>query len=139
MMPKSDRQGLMVLAFTSREFGFGYDLTSSQLKLVNEYRKNKTYCDQNAVLEKRGKIIKGDLTSSPFKHFIQYGNMNKGYRSYKDMIIQVEDCMDCLKAIHGECYDYLFIFDHSNGHDRLSPDALSPKLIRKEFGGKQPL
>ena len=54
------------------------------------------------------------------------------------MIIQIEDCMDCLKAIHWECYDYLFIFDHSNGHDCLSPDALSPTQIRKEFGGKQP-
>ena len=29
-------------------------------------------------------------------------------------------------------------FDHSKGHDCLSPDALSPTQIRKEFGGKQP-
>ena len=51
-MPKSDGQGLMVLAFTSREFGFGYDLTSSQLKIVNQYIKNKTYCDQKASMKK---------------------------------------------------------------------------------------
>ena len=64
--------------------------------------------------------------------------MDKGYWSYKDMIIQVEDCMDCLKAIHGDAYKYLFIFDHSNCHNKLSPNALSPTLICKEFGGKQP-
>ena len=138
LMPKTDGQGLMVSAFTSREFGFGYDLNETQLKIVNDYRRNKFYCDEKAATAKHGKIEKEDLKISPFKRYIQYGNMHEGYWSYEDMIIQVEDCVDCLKALHGDTYDYMFLFDHSNGHDRLSPDALSPTLIRKEFGGKQP-
>ena len=138
LMPKTDGQGLMVSAFTSREFGFGYDLSPKQLKIVNEYRRNKSYCNEKAATEKHGKIEKQDLKVSPFKHYIQYGNMHEGYWSYRDMIIQVKDCVDCLKALHGNTYDYMFLFDHSNGHDQLSTNALSPTLIRKEFGDKQP-
>ena len=128
----------MVSAFTSREFGFGYDLTEVQLQQVNVHRKGKHYCDKKVAIEKLGQTLKQGLKTSPFKRFIQYGNMNEGHWSYEDMIVQVEDCRDCLKAIHREAYDYLFLFDHSNGHNKLSPDTLSPTLIRKEFGGKQP-
>ena len=45
------------------------------------------------------------------------------------MIIQVDDCIDCLKALYSDKYDYLFLFDHSNSHDRMSDDALSLNLI----------
>lgn len=34
---------------------------------------------------------------------------------------------------------YLFLLDHSNSHDQLSPDALNPTVIRKNYRGKQPL
>ena len=64
--------------------------------------------------------------------------MNKGYWTYEDMIIQVEDCIDCLKTIYGNTYQYLFLFDHSNGHNRIAPDALSPTTTRKTYRGKQP-
>ena len=138
LVPKSDGQGLMVSAFVSREYGFGWDLTKSQLKLVNKYREKQTYCDEKAALEKLGKIEKDKLKTSPFKRQIDYGAMKDGYWTYEDMIVQVEDCIDCLKAIHGNAYEYLFLFDHSNGHDRLSPDALSASAIRKGFGGSQP-
>ena len=33
----------------------------------------------------------------------------------------------------------MFLFDHSNGHDCVAPDALNPTAISKTFGGKQPL
>ena len=138
LVPKSDGQGLMVSAFVSREYGFGWDLTKSQLKLVNKYREKQTYCDEKAALEKLGKIEKDKLKTSPFKRQIDYGAMKDGYWTYEDMIVQVEDCIDCLKAIHGNAYEYLFLFDHSNGHDRLSPNALSASAIQKGFGGSQP-
>ena len=54
------------------------------------------------------------------------------------MVLQLEDCVDVLKAINGEKYDYCFLFDHSNGHDRLRPDGLNLNKISKYFGGKQP-
>ena len=61
--------------------------------------------------------------------------MKEGYWSYKDMMIQVEDCIDCLKALHGDRYEYLFLFYHSNGHDQMSDDALSTNSIQKNWGG----
>lgn len=35
-------------------------------------------------------------------------------------------------------FDYLFLFDHSCGHDRMRPDGLSANLMNVNFGGKQP-
>ena len=54
------------------------------------------------------------------------------------MVIQLEDCVDVLKAIYGEKFDYCFLFDHSNGHDRQRPDGLNVNKISKYYGGKQP-
>jgi hypothetical protein len=53
------------------------------------------------------------------------------------MILQLEDIIDVLKCLYPD-YEYLFLFDHSNGHDRLQPDGLSITKISKSFGGKQP-
>ena len=54
------------------------------------------------------------------------------------MLLQLEDCVDVLRAINGDKYDYCFLFDHSNGHDRLRPDGLNLNRISKYYGGKQP-
>ena len=69
---------------------------------------------------------------------LQYGAEREGYWSYEDMILQVEDCVDCFWALHGGKYNYLFIFDHSNGHDCMASDALSVLSICKNDGGSQP-
>ena len=68
----------------------------------------------------------------------QYGAINKGYWSYEDMILQVEHCIGCLKTINGDKCEYLFLFDHSNNHDCIAPDALSPTNIRKNYSATQP-
>ena len=46
LMPKDEGQGLMISAFVSREYGFSWDLTQSQLQLVNQYRQDKQYIDE---------------------------------------------------------------------------------------------
>jgi hypothetical protein len=69
---------------------------------------------------------------------LEYGANNKGYWTYESMVLQLEDCVDCVKALFPQ-YDYLFLFDHSNSHDCTKPDGLSTIRIRKLFGGKQPL
>jgi len=55
------------------------------------------------------------------------------------MVIQVEDCVDVLQALYGNEYEYVFLFDHSCGHDRKRADGLDWRAIRKNFGGKQPI
>jgi hypothetical protein len=69
---------------------------------------------------------------------LEYGKNNEGYWTYKSLVIQMEDCVDSLQTLFPE-FDILFLFDHSNGHDRLvQPDGLNLRKIRKNFGGKQP-
>ena len=48
---------------------------------------------------------------------LEYGANLDGYWTYKHMMIQLEDCQDILMAIYGDKYEYVFLFDHSCGHD----------------------
>ena len=65
VLPKDEGHGLMITAFLSRKFGFNWQMTCSQLDLVNEFREKKTYIDENAAIVKRVKIQKDKLTYSP--------------------------------------------------------------------------
>mmetsp|Transcript_26808 Transcript_26808/g.33053 ORF Transcript_26808/g.33053 Transcript_26808/m.33053 type:complete len:391 (+) Transcript_26808:1059-2231(+) len=68
---------------------------------------------------------------------LEYGSNKEGYWTYDNMVLQLEDCIDCIKCLYPD-YDFMFLFDHSNGHDRLQPNGLSINKVRKYFGGKQP-
>jgi hypothetical protein len=39
------------------------------------------------------------------------------------MVIQFEDCVDCLTVLYPQ-YDYVFLFDHSCGHDKQREGGL---------------
>jgi hypothetical protein len=57
LLPKDDGQGVMISAFASREFGFGMQLTASQLDKVNKARSigvRKFYSDEKAAISKNG-------------------------------------------------------------------------------------
>jgi hypothetical protein len=138
LLPKDDGAGIMVSAFVSREYGFGLNLTQSQLAVVNKKREGESYVDSSAATLKMGTDIKPVLKSSPFVKYLHYGINNEGYWSYEDMIIQLEDCVDCLLTLFPQ-FDYYFMFDHSNGHDRMRPDGLSSTKCNKNFGGSQPI
>jgi hypothetical protein len=137
IIPKDEGLGVMLSAFVSREFGFGMKLTVEDLRQVNEYREGKHYSDRLAALEKRGMSDKKPLASSPFVVEFEYGINTEGYWTYDHMVLQMEDCADVLNVLHPE-YDYIFLFDHSCGHDRKRPDGLCSNSVRKEYGGKQP-
>ena len=53
------------------------------------------------------------------------------------MVLQLEDCIDILNHTHAQ-FQFIFLFDHSNGHDRLQPQGLSLSKISIRYGGKQP-
>ncbi len=44
--------------------------------------------------------------------------------------------MDCLKVLFPQ-FQYLFLFDHSCGHDRQREDGLNVENMSKNFGDKQ--
>ena len=138
LIPKDEGMGLMLSSFQSREFGYGLHLTDDDFRKINEEMRgeSKFYSDLSASQIKNGKHWKPLLETSPFVMELEYGSNKDGYWTYDSMILQLEDCIDCMKCLYPE-YDYVFLFDHSNGHDRLQPNGLSINKIRKNFGGKQ--
>jgi hypothetical protein len=126
MMPKDEGLGEMISAFVSREFGYSYELTQEELKKVNEYRKNKRYQDEKAAVMVLGSAEKQKtkITSTPFEVKIEYGSQLEGYWIYERMVIQLEDTIDVLRALFQDQYELVFLFDHSNGHDRQRPWSL---------------
>jgi hypothetical protein len=137
LVPKDEGQGLMISAFQSREYGFGLTMTNEDLQKVNHARRGKKYADEVAAISKRGSANKKDLTNSPFVLEFEYGTNYEGYWSYEHMVLQMEDCVDCLKVIAPQ-YDYLFLFDHSCGHDKQKEDGLNVEKMSKSYGGRQP-
>jgi len=91
------------------------------------------YHDESAA---KGTSDKKDLPSSPFKIKFEYGTTNKGYWSHDHMVLQLDDCVDCLKCLYPE-FEYLFLSNHSCGHDRQREDGLNVENMSKAFGGKQ--
>ncbi len=136
--PKDDGMGMMISAFQSREFGFGVVVSEDQLKEVNEKRKNQKYKDIKAAIESGGckEGFKKPLTSSPFIRTFEYGADGEGYWNYNHMVMQLEDCADVLQHLYPR-FDYLFLFDHSSGHDKQREDGLNVKKMTKSFGGNQ--
>ncbi len=132
-----DGQGVMISALQSREFGFGANLTDEQLEQVNRERRGEKYKDEEAAISKLRSAKKKDLPCSPFIKKIEYSTNNEGYWCYEWMVIQFEDCMDCLMVLYPQ-YDYVFLFNHSCGHDKQWEDGLNVQKMGKSYGGKQP-
>ncbi len=55
------------------------------------------------------------------------------------MVCQLDDCVDVLKVLHGDRYDFMFLFDHSCGHDKKRSDGLIVENMKKYYGEKQPI
>jgi hypothetical protein len=136
LVPKDEGMGIMIRAMMSQEFGWGFELTPEQLAKVNEKRAGKNYEDAESATAKRGNAAKAPLTVSPFVREFEYGVNAQGYWSYEHMVMQLEDCIDCLKVVHPEI-NFVFLLDHSCGHDRRREDGLNVAKMSKSFGGKQ--
>ena len=139
LVPKDDGMGIMISAFVSREFGYGLKLSQEDILKINQLRRgnDKHYSDEEAAKLVTGKSCKPILTKSPFVLEFEYGAAQQGYWKYDHMAVQMEDCVDCLVTLYPE-YDFLFLFDHSCGHDRQRPDGLNAQRVNKSFGGGVP-
>ena len=136
-MPKDDGAGVMISGFQSREFGFGLEMSVDDLRRVNEAREGQNYTDELAAKAiNKGSAAKPKLDHSPFVELFHYGASAEGYWTYDRMVLQVEDVVDCLKVLYPE-YDFIFMFDHSCGHDRSQENGLNARRMSAGFGGKQ--
>ena len=137
-LPKSEGDDYMLSAFVSREFGFGRELTITELEKVNEERRgiHKPYLDTHAAMEILKSVHKPSLTESPFVKYPFIGANNEDIRNSYHMSLQFEDVVDCLQVLYLE-YDFVLKFDHSQGHGRKCDGALSAMHMSRSFGGAQ--
>jgi hypothetical protein len=138
LLPKSPGEGLMISAFLSRGSGFGMQLTAQELERVNTSRQGTHYIDCTAALEVNKHSSKKPLTQSPFVRDLLIGATKGGYWNGSHMALQLEDVVDVLRILRPD-FDWVFFFDHSQGHIRKQEGALDAQMMSRSFGGKQPL
>ncbi|KAG7357055.1 hypothetical protein IV203_001743 [Nitzschia inconspicua] len=132
------QDGVMLSAFQSRLTGFGREMSTDELQKVNEQRLNKTYWDGEAALEVLKSTSKPPLTASPFVRKLLIGINKEGYWNSNHMAVQFEDVVDCLKVLYPN-HEFVFLFDHSQGHSRKRKGALDVNSMNVSFGGQTQL
>jgi energy-converting hydrogenase Eha subunit F len=95
----------MISAFVSREFGFGFELTTKQLQEVNAKQVRAKYKDETAAKKKHGTELKQPLTTSPFYLEFEDGASFEGYWTYDAMVLQLEDYANVVKTLYPQ-YDF---------------------------------
>jgi hypothetical protein len=138
LLPKTEGMSLMISAFQSRETGFGLQISPTQMEEINESRRGKNYVDLDAAIAVHGQVGKKDLKQSPFVVSFELGINNEGYWTYNHMSVQFEDCVDCVKVIYPH-FDFVFLFDHSQGHAKKLVGGLDAYCMNKGYGGAQPM
>jgi len=82
-------------------------------------------------------LNKPSLQALPFLQTITIGVSNDGYWTPYHMAIQLKDCVDCLKILFPD-YNFLVLFDHSQGHSKKHIRSLQAAHVNLNFGGSQP-
>ena len=136
LLPKTTGNSIMISAFQCREFGFGMEINEEDMVKINDIRRGTKYSDENAATAVYGTADKQDLKTSPFITYFQFGGGNEGYWDYNHMILQMEDCMDCLSSMYNE-FDVVFLMDHSSGHAKKRVNGLDAQQMNVEYGGSQ--
>jgi hypothetical protein len=111
------------------------EINNNQLKEINARRHGNDYFDVIAATKVNDTSKKPALTVSLFVRLFEFGGRNN-YWMGNHMILQTEDCIDCLKTIFESQYDFVFLFDHSSGHTKKRVGGLSVTLMTKGFGGE---
>ena len=112
------------------------DITGEQLEVINNIRVDTTYTDKEAASYLNGTKNKEILTESPFVRYPNYGAGKDGYWTYRHMVIQIEDCVNCLIFLYPQ-FQYQFELDHSSMYTMERPDGLSatPDVINMGWRG----
>jgi len=136
LVPKDEGHGLMLSGFVSRELGFGWEISEVQYREINRRREGQMYMDQEAAKKVKGNAAKEPLTKDPSIFEFEPGINAQGWWTYDHFVLQVENVCDVLRVLYPE-FKFVFMVDHSCGHDRQREDGLNADNMNKSFGGKQ--
>ena len=167
MKPKDDGMGLMGLGVNTHGIGFGKQLSDEGLKTINEFCKihRPHYMDKDTAKKIKGDSLKQSIErgKSPCNMIFGCGTKSGAYWTYDHMILQLEDNVDVLDSLQLVPYDeidsphkvyvknivhrnslvglfqFLFLTDHSWGHNRKSKDGLDVLKLRKGPTASVPL
>jgi hypothetical protein len=90
-----------------------------------------------AAIDVLNQAEKQDLKESLFVKYFELGTNNEGYWGYNDMVLQLQDCVDCLKAAFPHL-EFVFLFDHSSGHSTKRRGGLDASHMNYGFCGSHP-
>jgi len=140
LLPKSEGNCYVLTPFVSRKFGFGMQLTEAELARINCKRRgiNKTYTDTQDAMEILKTTEKPELAESPFVKYLYIGANNEGFWILYHTSLQFADVVDCLLVLYPE-FEFVFLFDHSQGHTRKRHDARNALKMSRNYGGTQPI
>ena len=99
---------------------------------------NKTYTDTQAAMEVLKTTEKPELKELPFIKYLFIGANNEGFWNSYHMSLQFEDVVNRLMVLYPE-YEFVFLFDHSQGHARKQHGALNAQQMSRNYGGTQPI
>jgi hypothetical protein len=106
---------------------------------ANKVPRGKKYTkDEAAAMDVRNCIDKKEIKELPFIKYFELGANNEGYWGYNHMVLQLEDCVDCLKVVYPHL-DFVFLFQHSSGHSKKRRGGLDAGQMNTGFGGSQPM
>ena len=131
----------MLSAFVSREFGFGRQSTEAELVNINYEKRrgiNKTYTDTQAAMEILKTTEKLELKELPFIKYLFIGAANNEGFWNSSHEPALEDVVNCLMVLYPE-FEFVFLFDHSQGHARKRHGALNAQQMSQNYGGTQPI
>ena len=74
-------------------------------------------------------------TESPFLVTFEFGG-DRGYWTSNHVLLQVEECIDCIHVLNNNRYGYAFLFDHSSGHAKKCIGGLDVGTMNNGFDGK---
>ena len=61
----------------------------------------------------------------------------EGFWTYQHTVVQLEDCIDCVRVLLPE-FDHVFLFDSSSGHRKKREGGLDATHMNNGYGGAVP-